>query len=422
MIESDDRSLQQWLDYQLRLHPRAVDLGLERVRRVGERLGVLAPRATVITVAGTNGKGSSVAMLEAILAGAGYQVGTYTSPHLIRYNERIRINGTPVSDEQLVAAFNAIDRAREDTLLTFFEFGTLAALWLFGQQFLDAIILEVGLGGRLDATNAVDADIALITAIDVDHADWLGDDREAIGREKAGILRSGRPAVVSDPNPPRSVLEVAEAQAVPLALAGRDFHWRRHGVLWDYEGGVRLNGLPEPALPGDYQLQNAAGVLAVLERLPVQFYLTRTHIERGLRQVRHPGRLQHLQVAGQSWLVDVAHNPQGARALADYLAGRPERGWQCVFSALNDKDVRPMVEAVAPHVAHWHVAPLEDARAMPLDALKEALRAAGVDESAVTPHEHLDAAVAAARQAQAPVLAWGSLVTVGGVLERLGHG
>ncbi len=416
-----DASVQDWLDWQMRLHPGEIDLGLERVRAVGERLGVLRPRATVVTVAGTNGKGSSVAMLEAIFTAAGYRVGAYTSPHLRRYNERIRLDGEPVADETLIAAFRAVEAARDGVALTFFEYGTLAALWCFGQRFLDVVLLEVGLGGRLDATNAVDADIALITAIDVDHADWLGDDREAIGREKAGIMRPGRHAVISDPNPPASVLDEAGRLGVKVARLGDAFNWRADGEYWDYLGAGRLRNLPRPALAGDFQLNNAAGVLAVLERLPPRFYLPVRFIEQGLRQVRNPGRLEERQVDGQRWLLDVAHNPQSAEALARWLATQPEQqAWQSVFAALGDKDMTPMVRSLKPFVRRWHLAPLNDARALPVDALRVRLMTAGVAADAIMPHDSLTDAVAAARADRTlPVLAWGSFVTVGGVMEAL---
>ncbi|HIQ40646.1 MAG TPA: bifunctional tetrahydrofolate synthase/dihydrofolate synthase [Sulfurivirga caldicuralii] len=412
--------LADWLDWQLRLHPSEIELGLARVRAVGSKLRILNPTATVITVAGTNGKGSSVAMLEAIFTAAGYRVGAYTSPHLRRYNERIRIEGAPVRDEALVAAFAAIEEARADVPLTFFEYGTLAALWLFARQYLDVILLEVGLGGRLDATNVVDAEIALITAIDVDHADWLGPDREAIGKEKAGIMRPGHHAVISDPNPPASVLAHAEALGVKLARLGDAFNWRSKGDGWDYLGASVLRHLPKPALPGAFQLNNAAGVLAVLERLPLRFYLPLRVIERGLMQVRHPGRLETRQVGEQRWLLDVAHNPQSAQALAQWLAAQSGTAWQSLFAALKDKEIAPMVEALRPFIAHWHLVPLEDPRAVSVSVLRDQLVAAGVDAETITLHRSLAGAVAAAQaQVQLPVLVWGSFMTVGGVMEVL---
>lgn len=413
-------SVEDWLDYQLRLHPANIELGLERIQTVGARLGVLHPRATVVTVAGTNGKGSSVAMLEAIMVAAGYQVGAYTSPHLLRYNERIRLNGQEVEDEALIAAFNAVEAARKETPLTFFEYGTLAALWLFSRQFLDMVILEVGLGGRLDATNVVDADLALITAIDVDHADWLGDDREVIGREKAGIMRSGRPVIISDPKPPQSVLEYAEKIDAQPVVLGQAFNYRAHQQGWDYLGGNILRSLPRPALAGDFQLQNAAGVLALLERLPPKFYLHRRYIEAGLAQVRHPGRLMWQRAKGRRWLLDVAHNPQSAQMLAAYLAEQ-SGPFEAVFAALGDKDIVSMVHQLRPYFKHWHLVPLEAARALSPEALKQTVLEAGVPEVQMTLHPTMAAALSAVSPEAIGVI-WGSFITVGAAMEALSHG
>lgn len=420
MKPQKDWTLQDWLDYQLKLHPANIELGLERIRAVGARLGVLNPRATVVTVAGTNGKGSSVAMLEAVLLAAGYQVGTYTSPHLLRYNERIRLQGDPVQDEALLAAFRAIEAARLQILLTFYEYGTLAALWLFAQQFLDIVILEVGLGGRLDATNVVDADLALITAIDIDHAEWLGHDRETIGREKAGIMRPGHPVIISDPNPPRSVAAYAEEIGAQPFFLGHDFNYRVHEHTWDYLGGNVLQHLPYPSLAGDFQLQNAAGVIAILERLPLQFYLPRRYIETGLVQAHHPGRLMRLNVKNQRWLLDVAHNPQAARMLATYLAAQPER-FEAVFAALGDKDIAAMVGELAPYFEHWHLVPLEDDRAVSTHQLKHVLVEAGIAEQCISLHERLEDALASVSPAVTGVV-WGSFVTVSDALKRLSDG
>ncbi len=420
MKPQKDWTLQDWLDYQLKLHPANIELGLERVRVVGARLGVLNPRATVITVAGTNGKGSSVAMLESILLAAGYQVGAYTSPHLLRYNERIRLQGAEVQDDALLAAFQAVEAARQQTPLTFYEYGTLAALWLFVQQALDVVILEVGLGGRLDATNVVDANLALITAIDIDHAEWLGHDREAIGREKAGIMRSGCPVIISDPNPPRSVAAYAEEIGAKSFFLGQDFNYRVHEQTWDYLGGNLLYGLPYPALAGIFQLQNAAGVLALLERLPFQFYLPRRYIEAGLVQVHHPGRLMHRQVQNRHWLLDVAHNPQAAKMLAAYLSAQPG-AFEAVFAALGDKDIAAMVCELAPYFEHWHLVPLEDARAVSTHQLKQVLLEAGIAEQCISLYERLEDALASVSPAVTGVV-WGSFITVSDALKRLSDG
>ena len=414
-------TLQDWLDYQQRLHPRNIELGLDRIRAVGERLGVLAPEATVVTVAGTNGKGSSVAMLEAIFVSAGYQLGTYTSPHLIRYNERIRINGVPVEDEALIEAFNAVEQARQGTLLTFFEYGTLAALWLFSRRFLDVIILEVGLGGRLDATNVVDADIALITAIDVDHADWLGNDREANGREKAGIMRAGRHAVISDPRPPASVIAHAQKIGARLAQSGVAFRYREEKAGWTFEGVRTLAQLPFPSLEGAFQLQNAAGVLAVLERLPPHFYLPRRFIDAGLVKVRHPGRMEWRQINGQRWLFDVAHNPQAARALAQSLQTEGH-AFQAIFAALSDKNISSMIEPLRDFISHWHLIPLSDARKLSVESLASHLWNCGIEETALSLHPSVASAITACQKDARPVVVWGSFLTVGQVMEALEHG
>ena len=268
------RSLADWLDYIERIHPKTIQLGLERVAKVRDTLE-RSTSAVILTVAGTNGKGSTCAMLESILLAAGYKVGLYTSPHLLRYNERVRVDGVPVSDERLCAAFESVERARGDVTLTYFEFGTLAAWEIFTSQPLDAVILEVGLGGRLDAVNAFDADCALLTSIGLDHTDYLGDTRERIGSEKAGIFRTGKLAVVADSDPPRSVLERANSLGADLRLIGRDFGYQQQGQQWMYWGwNGRRGGLAAPALRGARQLANAAAALAALDavrkRLPGQ--------------------------------------------------------------------------------------------------------------------------------------------------------
>src|SRR2546423_5662585 len=267
------RSLPEWLDYIERIHPKSIQLGLERVAKVRDVLARSSP-AALFTVAGTNGKGSTCAMLEAILLAAGYRAGLYTSPHLLRYNERVRIDGVPASDARLCAAFETVERARREVTLTYFEFGTLAAWEILAAEPLDAVILEVGLGGRLDAVNAFDADCALLTSVDLDHMDYLGDTRERIGSEKAGIFRGGRPAVVADPDPPRSVLDHAAGVAADLWLIGRDFGYRKQGQQWMFWGrGTRRSGLALPGLRGERQLANASAALAALDalhaRLPV---------------------------------------------------------------------------------------------------------------------------------------------------------
>ncbi|HJS37734.1 MAG TPA: bifunctional tetrahydrofolate synthase/dihydrofolate synthase, partial [Burkholderiales bacterium] len=356
------RTLAQWLQFIGRQHPDAIALGLERVRAVHERLA--APMACpVLTVAGTNGKGSTCAMLESILRASGRRVGLYSSPHLLRYNERVRIAGRDAADAELVAGFEAVERARRDVPLTYFEFGTLAALWMFSRARLEALVLEVGLGGRLDAVNIVDADCAAITSIDLDHVEYLGSTRESIGREKAGIFRRDRPAVVADPDPPESVLEAAAAAGARLLRIGRDFGYVAHPGQWDYWGPRgRRAALAYPALRGARQLGNAAAALAVLDALTEVLPVGMQDVRRGLAEVVLPGRFQVLPGRPQV-ILDVAHNPQAARTLAENLgtAGfAPET--IAVFGVLRDKDVAGIVRAVAPRITRWHVGSLPGER------------------------------------------------------------
>src|SRR5882672_11317036 len=288
------RSLAEWLDYIERIHPKSIQLGLERVAKVRDMLG-RSSSAALFTVAGTNGKGSTCAMLEAILIAAGYKVGLYTSPHLLRYNERVRLDGVPVSDARLCAAFETVERARGEVTLTYFEFGTLAAWEIFAAEALDAVILEVGLGGRLDAVNAFETDCALLTSVDLDHMDYLGDTRERIGSEKAGIFRRGRPAVVADSDPPRSVIERATSLGADLRLIGRDFGFKQQGQQWMYWGrNGRRSGLAAPALRGECQLANAAAAVAALDELRKRLPVGMQDVRNGLARVELPGRFQVL--------------------------------------------------------------------------------------------------------------------------------
>ena len=358
-------TLADWLAWQETLHPRKIDLGLERVTRVAERMQLLTPGHGVITVAGTNGKGSSVAMLESILSSAGYRVGCYTSPHLLRYNERIRIAGEEIDDAALCAAFESVDMARGDTSLSYFEFGTLAALRLFSLARLDIALLEVGMGGRLDAVNILDADAALVTSIDIDHSAWLGEDREAIGREKAGIFRPGRPAVCSDPEPPASVFKQAQAVSARWYAPGCGCDWATSGRGWNWQSQEKaFLYLPLPALPGSHQLQNAAGVLMVLNVLREQFPLQRGDIERGLEAVTLAGRCQLLP-GGIETILDVAHNPDSAEKLAQLLRHRSIRGrTRMVLGMLSDKDAAAFTAVLSPVVDDWYLATLPGERGL----------------------------------------------------------
>lgn len=387
-------TLEDWLSYQERLHPKSIELGLARVIAVRDELG-LRPKFPIITVGGTNGKGSTCAMMEAILSRAGYRVGCYTSPHLIDYNERVRIAQVPASDAELCTAFAAVETARREIALTYFEFGTLAAMWLFCRAGLDAAILEVGLGGRLDAVNAFDADCAIVASVDLDHQDYLGNSIEAIGFEKAGIFRPGKPAIFSDSRIPVSVVNHAAAIGAPLLLAGRDFAVQRLATHWQFRGArAQRPGLPFPALRGAYQLSNAAGVLAALEALHDLLPVTQQDVKRGLLEVDLPGRLQVLP-GRPAVVLDVAHNPHAAGMLADGLGSMGFfQNSYAVFSMLQDKDIRGVVETVKHRFDQWFIAPIPHARGAPLQLLEQILDEVVPDKpvrafsSIVSAHSH----------------------------------
>jgi len=372
-------TLAGWLAHLEQLHPKTIDLGLERVSEVRSRLG-LTPSFPVISVAGTNGKGSTCAMLEAVLHAAGYRVGLYTSPHLLRYNERVRIDGAEASDEALCRAFAAVEQARGEIALTYFEFGTLAAVWLFVHAGLDAAILEVGLGGRLDAVNAFEADCAAVTSVDFDHMDYLGDSREQIGYEKAGIFRAGRPAICGEFEVPYSVKDHAEKIGADLRLIGRDFGY--DGIepqQWRFSSrdGLRLT-LPHPALRGAFQLGNAAVCLAVLEQLKERLPVAPDDIRRGLLEVAVPGRFQVLPGRPQK-ILDVAHNPHAARALAANLRAMPPVGRNiAVFAMLRDKDIAGVVRAIKDQVDLWLLAGIGGPRGASADELMRVLDELGL--------------------------------------------
>lgn len=369
--------LDDWLHWQESLHPRSIDLGLERVARVAERLELRQPGPFTITVAGTNGKGSSIALLEAILLRAGYRVCSYTSPHLLRYNERIRVNGTAVSDADLCAAFDTVDARRGNDTLTYFEFGTLAALGIIRDRAPDIRLLEVGLGGRLDAVNIIDPDIALVTAIGIDHVAWLGNSRSVIAREKAGIFRNRVPAVSSDPDPVDSLREAASETGAHWYGLNEQYHYTSKSGTWSWTGPcTQHEALPVPALPGDYQLDNAAGVLMVLELIRQRFPVHRDSIDHGLQEVQLPGRCQFTGGTPET-VLDVAHNPQGARGLAAALGKHPVTGstW-VVLGMLEDKDIGSFTEPLAPVADHWCLAGLADGRGLSSAALRDQLNPA----------------------------------------------
>jgi dihydrofolate synthase/folylpolyglutamate synthase len=427
------RTLAEWLSYQERVNVHSIELGLDRVREVWQRMGAPAPARQVITVGGTNGKGSTVALLEAMLTAAGLRVGAFTSPHLIDYNERVRIDGATAGDAALVASFERIEAARgadrDDAVpLTYFEFGTLAALDLFARAGVDVAVLEVGLGGRLDAVNIVDADVAIVTTVDLDHMDWLGPDRDSIGREKAGIARAGRPVIVGESEPPAGLLDALAERGAQIERAGIDFSVERHadGWRWRHRDGSAME-LPDPALVAPVQFANAATAIAALHALnagtftPSAFFAA---VSVGLHEVRVPARLQSL--GGDPALsVDVGHNPQAARALAEWLDTQPPVRVHAVYGALADKDVAGVIDALGPRIAHWHLAGLDQAtpRGLAADALATVLQQT-LPQAAFDAHADVATALAAARAVAQPgerILAFGSFFVAAAVLaERTG--
>jgi len=466
------RTLPDWLAYIEQQHPKAIEMGLERVREIATRMPLGKPAARVITVGGTNGKGSTVAFIEAIARAAGWKVGTYTSPHLLRYNERMRIDGREASDEELIAAFEVVEAARCSLLppgeggaqrrmregevrrtemapqsdssfphppsghllpvgegkavpLTYFEFGTLAALWLFQQSNLDLAVLEVGLGGRLDAVNLVDPDVAVITTVDIDHVDWLGNDRESIGYEKAGIARPWKPLVLGEIDSPSSVLRHAYAIGANAVRLGSDFfhepvdefHWRWRDAGFEIE-------LPNPSLSAPVQRVNAAIAIAALRALDIE--LPDAAFAEGVASAMIPGRLQRFDLQGTAVIVDVGHNPQAARELAAWLRAEPVQGRTlAVFSALADKDVAGVVAALEREVSAWFLAGLESvgARGQSVDAV--AAKLTGTAAAAGTRHTSVEAALRAAQSdasAEDRILVFGSFHTVAEALTILHSG
>lgn len=418
-------SLVEWLKRIEQLHAKPIDMGLDRVRAVADRLG-LSLSCPVITVGGTNGKGSTCALAESILRQAGYRVGLYTSPHLVDFNERCRIDGVPADDDTLIEQFEAVAAARADTPLTYFEFTTLAALRLFGRQPMDAAILEIGLGGRLDAVNIVDPDCAILTCVDVDHTEFLGPTREAIGWEKAHIFRRGRPAICSDPMPPTTVGEVAATIGADLWRFGRDFRYSGDRTQWSYAGRAqRRNSLAFPALRGANQLLNASGVLAALESLSDRLPVPQQAVRQGLAMVELPGRFQILP-GRPAVVLDVAHNPHAAAHLATNLddMGFYPRTY-AVFGMLRDKDIDGVIAKLRDRIDHWLPVDLPGPRAARADDLEARLIAAGcaqgAERSVTRCGQPLDALAVARERASADdrILVFGSFLTVSDVLRDL---
>jgi dihydrofolate synthase / folylpolyglutamate synthase len=405
-------TLAEWLSFIERQHPKTIALGLERVAAVYRRMGVVLT-CPVITVTGTNGKGSCCAMLEAMLRAGGYRTGLYTSPHLERYNERVRIAGAEAADEALCAGFEAVEAARRELPLTYFEYGTLAALWLFAREKIDALVLEVGLGGRLDAVNVIDADCAVLTSVGIDHVDYLGPDRESIGREKAGIFRAGRPAVIAAPHPPNTVLQASGLHY----LIGRDYGYVDEQTQWSYWGPAgRRGGLAHPALRGRMQLSNAAAAMCALDCLRQRLALEAQAMRRGLAEVTLPARFQVLPGRPQI-ILDVAHNVEAAQVLADNLLAcgyAPETIGVC--GMLRDKDIAGVVAALAPRITRWHLATLSGPRgAAAADLARHVL---GDVECFTTPAAAFAGALKRAHEND-KIVVFGSFLTVGEVVAWL---
>ncbi len=420
--------LSSWLTHLETLHPKAIDLGLDRIQGVAAKLGLRQPFVT-ITVGGTNGKGSTCAMLEAILLSAGYKVGLYTSPHLIDFNERIRIHGEFATDTDIVRQFQRIDAARGEVTLSYFEFATLAALCLFEQMKVDVAVLEVGLGGRLDAVNIVDADCAIVTSVDIDHVEWLGDTREKIGFEKAHIFRTGRPAICADPVPPSTLIDHAREIDADLWLFGTDFNYSGDRQQWAYGGREqRRSGLAYPALRGANQLLNASAALAALEALRDKLVVPQQAVRIGLAQVSLPGRLQILP-GHPTIVLDVAHNVHAAGALGQNLDGMAFYPYtHAVVGMLRDKDIAAVIGKLATRVDHWYCATVPGPRGMSGEDLAEIVRRSlpppGTEPITVSSFDNPVQAFTEAQSKAADndrILVFGSFTTVGPVLHHLGR-
>ncbi len=408
-----------WLDWQQRLHGRSIDLGLERSRFVAKALGLLDPPFAMVSVAGTNGKGTCIAALEAVLLASGYRVGVYTSPHLLRYNERIRVDGVDISDPQLLTAFDNVDKARGQMSLTFFEFGTLAAMDCFRRAAPDIVLLEVGLGGRLDAVNVFDADVAVITSIDIDHSELLGEDRFSIGREKAGIIRAGAMAVCADVDVPQSVEQTAAECGCTLYKYGVDFNYRCDDNSWEFTSGERvISGLPRPVPGAAWQYRNVAAALMALDGLGKAYHVSTESIRRALGRCVVPGRLQTLR-KNPECIVDVGHNPAAGAGLAQALRlGATSGHSYAVLGMLEDKDARGTVLPLVAVFDEWFVAGLRVPRGANAQTLRDALRAVHPQAKV---HMHVGIAdayrAALARAGQSDrVVAFGSFHTVAEVL------
>jgi len=419
-VISAGKPLSDWLSWLETLSPTEIDLGLERVERVLDRLSPRLPK-TVFNVAGTNGKGSCVAMLGALLGKSDARVGLYTSPHIVRYNERIRVDGEGATDEQIIAAFESVEAAREDEALTYFEYGTIAALLVFADANVDVAILEVGMGGRLDAVNAVEPDAGLITNIALDHCDWLGEDIETIAAEKAGTMRDGKPVVFGSRDMPRSILDHADTVNADLRALGRDYDWSSDGTQWSWQGRTHeLHELELPGLAGEHQLDNAAAVLALLEVAGFGALLLQDAVNEAFGSLHLDGRMQRID-AEHHWLLDVAHNPAAASALANTLQTEAHSGRTvAIVGMLDDKDVEGVVGPLANEVDHWIAVAADSPRSV--DAGELARRVANSTNAPCFVADSPDIAMNRARElatADDQILVTGSFYLVGPVLNQL---
>ncbi len=415
IVMTQSQSLQDWLSYLERIHPQTIELGLSRVRSVAERCDLLQPDSFVITIGGTNGKGTTCAMLASILKVAGYRVGVYASPHILHYNERIVFDGSPVSDQEICDAFARIETSRQETSLTFFEFGTLAALETFKTKNADFILLEVGLGGRLDATNIIDSDIAAITTIDLDHCDWLGDTKELIATEKSGIYRAGKPAISGELQPPITLKAGADSINANWYSVNEHFQYGESGSSWWYSGQtLKFDTLLKPSLP----LQNAATALAIVEHIQQNGYsISNDSIQIGLQQATLNGRMQVLS-SSPMVVVDVAHNPHSARYLAAQLSNiAKDKNIIAVVGMLKDKDIEHTLDAVKPLIDQWYLADLVGPRAATATQLAAYLSM----DSGVSQYPSVkDAYMDAIKKHSSPddfIIVFGSFLTVAAVSE-----
>ncbi len=420
-------SLTEWLKWQEGFHPRSIDLGLERAASVYKTLNPESIKPPTIIVAGTNGKGSCIAFLESIYKEQGYRVGTYTSPHILKYNERIKIDGEAVSDEMICEAFERIDAVRNEVSLSYFEFGTLAAIDIFWRSDLDVQLLEVGLGGRLDAVNILNSDVSLITSIAIDHIDWLGETRDAIAYEKAGIFRTGVSAVIGDLDPPDSLIKSADKKKTPLFRIGHEFNFKKNEISWDWSStkpaSRKYESLPQPALKGEHQYHNAASVLMAVTEMETHLPVSKNAIYQGLKNTKLKGRFQLIE-GDKPVLLDVAHNPQAVKALFNYLtASFSGHKIYTVFSMMKDKDIKGVIEIISPVIHQWFISPLKNPRTASQAFMQTCFRDCGIENTNFGYKDFSEAYLAVEKNTEKGdlILVFGSFFLVSEYLENFGN-